>query len=127
VLQVIAANDVGKALNPLGLLGQVEGGVIMGIGNALIEKFITEDGYIFTDRMARSRMPSILHVPQITCFFVEHSAHAGPYGAKGVGEIVNVPTAAAITNAINHAVGVRIDNLPVDQEEIWRCVSQDLG
>ena len=124
VLQVITANDVGKVLNPLGLLGQVEGGVIMGIGNALIEKFITEDGYIFTDHMSRSRMPSFLHVPQITSFFIEHAAHSGPYGAKGVGEIVNVPTAAAITNAINHAVGVRIDSLPVDQEEIWRCLSQ---
>lgn len=127
VLQVITANDVGKALNPLGLLGQIEGGVIMGIGNALIEKFITEDGYVFTDRMARSHMPAIFHTPEITSFIVEHPTQAGPYGAKGVGEIVNVPTAAAITNAINHAVGIRIDSLPVDQEEICRYLSQDLG
>ncbi len=126
VLQVITANDVGIALNPLGLLDQVEGGVIMGIGSSLIEQFITEDGYIFPDSLTRSRIPANFHTPEITSFIEEHPTHADPYGAKGVGEIVNMLTAAAITNAINHAVGIRIDSLPVDQEEICRYLSQDL-
>jgi CO/xanthine dehydrogenase Mo-binding subunit/aerobic-type carbon monoxide dehydrogenase small subunit (CoxS/CutS family) len=120
VLRVIAANDVGKALNPLGLQGQIEGGVMMGIGNALTEDFIVEDGRIFTDRLARYRMPSIMHTPEITSIVVEEPTGDGPYGAKGIGEIVSIPTTPAITNAIYNAVGVRIDRLPVDQEEIVR-------
>jgi xanthine dehydrogenase molybdenum-binding subunit len=118
VLRVIAANDVGKALNPLGLQGQVEGGVVMGIGHALTEEFIMEEGYPFTDRLARYRIPSITYTPEITSIIVESPTTDGPYGAKGVGEIVSIPTIPAITNAIYNAVGVRIKSLPVDQEEI---------
>jgi selenium-dependent xanthine dehydrogenase len=118
VLRVIAANDVGTAVNPLGLQGQVEGGVMMGLGNALTEKFIVEDGYPVTDRLARYRIPSIVHTPEITSIVVEHPTADGPYGAKGVGEIVSIPTTPAITNAIYNAVGVRVDSLPVDQEQI---------
>jgi xanthine dehydrogenase molybdenum-binding subunit len=122
VLQVITANDVGRCLNPLGLQGQAEGGVMMGIGGALTEKFIVEDGLIFTDKMARYRIPSIIHTPEIVSFVVEHPTRDGPYGAKGVGEIAGIPTAPAIMNAIYNAVGVRVDRLPVDQEFIWRSL-----
>jgi CO/xanthine dehydrogenase Mo-binding subunit len=118
VLRVIAANDVGKAINPLGLQGQVEGGVVMGMGHALTENFIVENGIPFTDRLARYRMPNITQTPEIISLVVEHPTAEGPYGAKGVGEIVSIPTIPAITNAIYNAVGVRIDNLPVDQEKI---------
>jgi xanthine dehydrogenase molybdenum-binding subunit len=124
VVQVIAANDVGKALNPLGLQGQVEGGVMMGLGNALTENFIVKDGYVLTDRLARYRVPSIQLTPEIVSIVVEDPASEGPYGAKGVGELSSIPTTPAITNAIYNAVGVRIDRLPVDQEYI---VSQLAG
>lgn len=118
VLRVIVANDVGSAINPLGLQGQIEGGVIMGIGHALTENFIVEAGRVVTDRLARYRIPSITYTPEITSFVVEHATAEGPYGAKGVGEIVLIPTSPAITNAIANACGVRFDRLPVDQEEI---------
>jgi xanthine dehydrogenase molybdenum-binding subunit len=124
VLKVIVANDVGKALNPLGLQGQVEGGVMMGIGNALTENFIVENGVIFTDRMARYRIPSIAQTPRITSIVVEHPTKEGPYGGKGVGEIVSIPTSPAIINAIYNAVGVRLDRLPVDQEDILSNISK---
>ena len=120
VLTIIAATDVGKVINPLGLQGQVEGGVMMGLGNALTEVFIVEQGVPFSDRLARYRMPNILQTPEIVVIHVEHPVTAGPYGAKGVGEIVSIPTTPAITNAIYNATGVRIDRLPVDQEEIAR-------
>jgi xanthine dehydrogenase molybdenum-binding subunit len=123
VLRVISANDVGMAVNPLGLQGQVEGGVMMGLGNCLTEEFIVENGYVVTDHLARYRIPGIMLTPEITSIIVEHPVEAGPYGAKGVGEISSIPTTPAITNAIYNAVGVRIDKLPVDQEliarEIW--------
>jgi len=124
VLQVITANDVGKCLNPLGLQGQVEGGVVMGIGGALMEDFIMDNGVIFSDRMARYRIPAIIHTPEIVSFVVEHPTRDGPYGAKGVGEIAGIPTAPAIINAIYNAVGVRVDRLPVDQEFIWRSLDK---
>jgi xanthine dehydrogenase molybdenum-binding subunit len=120
VLRVIAANDIGTAFNPLGLQGQVEGGVMMGIGSCLTEDFIVDGGYVVTDRLARYRMPGIMLTPEITSIVVEHPMTAGPYGAKGVGEICTIPTPPAITNAIYNAVGARIDRLPVDQEVIAR-------
>jgi CO/xanthine dehydrogenase Mo-binding subunit len=125
VLRVIADTDVGSAINPLGLQGQVEGGIIMGLGNALTEHFITENGQVFSDRLARYRMPSIEHTPEITSFIVEHPVSSGPYGAKGVGEVISIPTTPAITNAIYNAVGVRVDRLPVDQEEIIRQLGME--
>jgi len=120
VLKVISANDVGMAVNPLGLQGQIEGGVMMGLGNALTEEFIVENGYVVTDHLARYRVPGIMLTPEITSIVVEHPIEAGPYGAKGVGEICSIPTTPAITNAIYNAVSVRIDKTPVDQEMIAR-------
>jgi CO/xanthine dehydrogenase Mo-binding subunit/aerobic-type carbon monoxide dehydrogenase small subunit (CoxS/CutS family) len=118
VPRVIVANDVGKVLNPLGLQGQIEGGVVMGVGHALTENFIVENGIPFTDHLARYRMPNITQTPEIISFIVEHPTADGPYGAKGVGEIVSIPTIPAITTAIYNAVGVRLNRLPVDQEVI---------
>ena len=123
VLCIIAANDVGRALNPLGLQGQVEGGAMMGLGNALTELFVVQEGQVVTDRLARYRIPSIAQTPEIVSIVVEHPTAEGPYGAKGVGELVSIPTTPAITNAIYHAVGVRVDSLPVDQEMILANLS----
>ncbi len=118
VLRVISANDVGMAVNPLGLQGQIEGGVMMGLGICLTEEFIMDNGNVVTDHLARYRIPGIMLTPEITSIVVEHPTAEGPYGAKGVGEIVSIPTAPAITNGIYNAVGVRVDSLPVDQEKI---------
>ena len=118
VLQMIAAHDIGRAINPLALQGQIEGGMIMGLGNALTEEFIVEDGRVVTDTLARYKMPSIRHAPPITSFIVEDEAADGPYGAKGVGEIASIPTTPAITNAIYNACGVRVLKTPVDQDRL---------
>ena len=122
VLKVVAVNDVGKAVNPIGLQGQVEGGVMMGLGNALTEEFIVEKGIPFTDVLARYKRPSIKHTPQIVSVIVEESTSEGPYGAKGVGEISSIPTTPAICNAIYNATGVRVYNLPVDQDALLRAM-----
>ncbi len=113
VLQVITANDIGRAINPLGLKGQVEGGVIMGLGHALMEELVVQDGHLLTDRLSKYPIPTILDIPEIISIVVESPTSEGPYGAKGVGEIVSIPTPPAITNAIYNAVGLRIDRLPV--------------
>jgi xanthine dehydrogenase molybdenum-binding subunit len=117
-LEVISATDVGRAINPLALQGQIDGGIVMCLGNALTEEFIMEKGIPYTDRLARYKMPSIRHTPTITSFIVEDPAVDGPYGAKGVGEISSIPTTPAITNAIYNATGVRVTRLPVDQDQL---------
>ena len=85
VLTIIAANDVGTAINPLGLAVQVEGGAVMGLGNALTEAFLTKEGKVITDRMARYRIPSIVHTPEVISFIVEHKVATGPLRWKRCG------------------------------------------
>jgi CO/xanthine dehydrogenase Mo-binding subunit/aerobic-type carbon monoxide dehydrogenase small subunit (CoxS/CutS family) len=122
VLKVIAAHDIGRAINPLALEGQIEGGIVMGIGNALTEEFPHEKGVPWAQWLARYKMPSIKHTPEIKSFIVEHEISSGPFGAKGVGEISSIPITPAITNAIANAVGVRVRRLPVDQDTLLRAM-----
>jgi selenium-dependent xanthine dehydrogenase len=118
VLKVISANDVGRAINPLGLKGQVEGGIIMGLGHALMEEFVVQKGHIVTDQLSHYPVPGIKDTPEIVSIIVEAPTAEGPYGAKGVGEIVSIPTTPAITNAIYNAIGLRVDHLPVRKADI---------
>jgi len=118
VERVITGHDVGRAINPLSLSGQLDGGVVMGMGNALTEHYIVENGIPWTERLGQYKMPGIAMTPAMTHHIVEHPAADGPYGAKGVGEISSIPISPAITNAIYNAVGVRCLALPVDQDAL---------
>lgn len=120
--KVIAAHDVGRAINPLTLEGQVEGGIVMCIGYALSEHYIQEEGQPWTTVMARYSAPRIADAPEIISHIVEHETSEGPFGAKGVGELPSIPTSAAITNAIKRATGVRVRSLPVDQDQLLRAM-----
>ncbi|MCP4302279.1 MAG: molybdopterin-dependent oxidoreductase [Gammaproteobacteria bacterium] len=122
VRKVVAAHDVGRAINPLTLEGQIEGGIVMCIGYTLTEHYIQEDCIPWTNVMARYKTPSITHAPTIISHIVEHGTAAGPFGAKGVGELPSIPTSPAITNAIYRATGVRMRSLPVDQDELLRAI-----
>jgi xanthine dehydrogenase molybdenum-binding subunit len=122
VLKIVAANDIGRAINPLALQGQVEGGIVMGLGNCLTEGFITEDGVPWTRLLARYKMPSIRHMPEIISHIIEARTADGPYGAKGVGEISSINTTPAIANAIANATGTRVYSLPVDQDALLRAM-----
>ncbi|NTU83794.1 MAG: molybdopterin-dependent oxidoreductase [Chloroflexales bacterium] len=115
VLKVLAASDVGRALNPLALQGQVEGSISMGLGMALQERFVMEGGYVKTDTLHKCRLPTIDQTPEVHTIFVEDETSDGPYGGKGVGELNSIPTAPAIINAIYNATGVRCYNLPADK------------
>ncbi len=121
VRKVVAAHDIGRALNPLTLRGQIEGGIVMALGYTLTEHYIQEDGKPWSRLMARYKMPSITHAPKITSHVVEHAVSTGPFGAKGAGELPSIPTPPAITNAIYRATGVRVRSLPVDQDELLRA------
>ncbi|HHY57054.1 MAG TPA: molybdopterin-dependent oxidoreductase [Chloroflexi bacterium] len=118
VERVVSAHDVGRAINILSLSGQIEGGIVMGIGNALTEHYIEENARPWTQHLGQYKMPGIKHMPAMRNFVVEDPTAEGPYGAKGVGEISSIPISPAITNAIYNAVGVRCLALPVDQDAL---------
>ncbi len=120
--KIISATDVGRAINPLLLQGQIEGGIVMAMGNCLTESYIIEDGVPWSTLLSRYKMPSIKHTPEIISHIVEHRTADGPYGAKGVGEIPSINTTPAICNAIFNAVGVRIGSIPVDQDALLRAM-----
>lgn len=127
VLKVIAACDVGRVINPLGVLGQVEGSISMGLGMALQENFVIRDGQIVTDTLYKCRLPTIDQTPEVITFFVEEETKDGPYGAKGIGELASIPTAPAIINAIYNATGVRCYHLPADKTWLKRAISAPAG
>jgi xanthine dehydrogenase molybdenum-binding subunit len=116
VLKVIAANDVGRVINPLALQGQVEGSISMGLGMAIQENFVMEEGRVLTDSLYKIKLPTIDQTPEVVSFFIEEETAAGPYGAKGVGELPSIPTTPAVINAIYQATGVRCYALPADKK-----------
>ncbi|MBN1317057.1 MAG: xanthine dehydrogenase family protein molybdopterin-binding subunit, partial [Anaerolineales bacterium] len=118
VLRIVAASDGGRALNPQALQGQIEGGLVMGIGTALTEEYKIEQGIPQTIRWADYQAPLIRHMPEMTVHIIEHPVSTGPYGAKGIGELPSIPTAPAICNALYNAIGVRATRLPVKPEEL---------
>jgi xanthine dehydrogenase molybdenum-binding subunit len=124
VLRVAAAHDVGKAINPTAVEGQIEGGVVMGIGLALTEQMELRDGVLMTDTLAKYKIPRTEDVPEIVPIIVEMPSAEGPFGAKGVGEIPSIPTVPAIVNAIYDATGVRCLNIPVTPERLVQMLQE---
>lgn len=120
VLNFVAAHDLGRAINPLLVEGQIEGGAAQGIGWALTENLQFENGEIVNPNFHDYKMLTIKDVPKISSLLVETIDPNGPFGAKGIGECAMVPTAPAIVNAIYDAVGVRIKDLPATTEKVFQ-------
>ncbi|HYB01633.1 MAG TPA: xanthine dehydrogenase family protein molybdopterin-binding subunit [Ktedonobacteraceae bacterium] len=120
VLDYIAAQDVGRAINPAEVEGQIHGGVVQGIGWALFEGMAyDEQGQLLTSTLMDYALPHSQDAPIITPILVEVPSELGPFGAKGVGEPPVVPVAAAIANAIRDVVGVRMSELPMTPERVY--------
>ena len=118
VLGIWAAHDVGRAINPRGVEGQIEGAVVQGLGQALMEDYQLDNGHTTTHGFAKYILPTSLDIPEITSVIVEDRDPLSPLGAKGIGEPALVPTAPAIMNAIHDAIGVRITSLPATPEKV---------
>ncbi|MBI5956297.1 MAG: xanthine dehydrogenase family protein, partial [Chloroflexi bacterium] len=128
LVKMWAAQDVGRAINPTMIEGQVEGGVLMGQGYALLEEWIQERGYIKTRNFTEYLIPTVLDVPkEIVSIIVEVPDHGGPFGAKGVGEMTTIGVAPAILNAIHDATGVWIEELPASAERIHQALKKKAG
>jgi len=124
VINFVAAHDLGRAINPLLVEGQIEGGAAQGIGWALTEDLQFEKGKIINPNLHDYKILTIKDVPKITPILVETIDPNGPFGAKGIGECAMVPTAPAIVNAIYDAIGVRIKNLPATSEKIFNGLKE---
>ena len=118
VLKVTAAHDVGKAINPTLIEGQIEGGVAQGLGMALMEEFFPGKGENLHDYL----IPSAGDVPEVESILIEDPSSIGPFGAKGIGEQAVIPTAPAILNAIYDAVGVRIHRVPATPDRVRAAI-----
>ncbi|HEY3305837.1 MAG TPA: xanthine dehydrogenase family protein molybdopterin-binding subunit [Candidatus Binatia bacterium] len=119
VLNLTTAHDTGTVLNHLTLTGQIEGGVISGFGFALMEENPVVDGKIATLTLGEFKLPCIADVPPLKTVLVESPTGPAPFGGKAIAENPNVPTAAAIANAVADAVGVRIFDLPITAEKVY--------
>ena len=118
VLKVISASDVGEPINPQGVRGQIEGGIVMGLGYGLSEEFRLQEGRPVTDRYGKLGLLRTTDVPEMIAISVSDPHPEGPYGAKGMGELPLSPTAAAIANAVYDAIGVRVCSLPITAARI---------
>jgi len=117
--KIIAAHDVGRAINPTQVEGQIHGGIAQGIGLALMEEYVAGK----TDNLHDYLIPTFGDVPEIDVIIVEDPEPLGPYGAKGVGEPGLVATAPAILSAIRHAVGVRMTRVPVLPHRLYAAIT----
>jgi CO/xanthine dehydrogenase Mo-binding subunit len=118
VHRYVVAQDVGFAMNPTYIEGQIEGGVAQGLGQALSEEIVYDNGRVLNANLTDYKMPTALDVPRIESILVQHPSLVGPFGAKGVGEPPNIEPPAAVANGVASATGVRITDLPITAEKI---------
>lgn len=122
VKKIVAVQDVGFAINPLYVEGQIQGGAAQGFGYALFEELHLEDGRVLNPNLALYKVPTTLDTPRIEPVIVEHPSATGPYGAKGVGEPPVIVPAAAIANAVYDALGIQIRRTPITPERVYRAL-----
>jgi CO/xanthine dehydrogenase Mo-binding subunit len=123
VVRVVAAHDVGQVVNPQGVQGQVEGAILMSLGATLMEEYLPEVSTGFSNYY----LPTIRCAPEIEVIPVEVPSRWGPQGAKGLGEAATLPTTPAVLNAIYHAIGVRIRELPATPERVLAAIRSASG
>ena len=122
VKKIYTAHDVGTILNPITHQGQIEGGVIQGLGYALMEEIISDEGHVSTLSLGDYKIPTMPDIPELETLLLEPSEGQAPYQTKGIGESSNIPVAGAIANAVYDAVGVRIMDLPITAEKLLKAL-----
>jgi CO/xanthine dehydrogenase Mo-binding subunit len=127
VLKMVTAYDIGKAINPLNLEGQIEGGTVQGLGYAIMEELVHRNGVVVNPNLADYYVPTSLDIPEIKTIIVEYPGKLGPYGAKAIGEPPIVLPAPAIINAIDNAVGVRLTEIPATPNRVLMALKRTAG
>jgi CO/xanthine dehydrogenase Mo-binding subunit len=124
LLKLLTAHDVGRILNPVGHQGQINGGVVQGIGYALMEELRVEDGRVTNLSLGDYKLPSIADLPPLKTVLLDSHHGVGPYNIKAIGEVPTTPVAPAIANAVYNAVGVRIRELPITSEKVYEALRE---
>jgi CO/xanthine dehydrogenase Mo-binding subunit len=124
ILRYVAAHDVGKAINPMAVEGQIAGGVVQGLGYTLMEEVHFKEGRIQNPDLQDYAIPTAMDIPPIESILVESNDPAGPYGAKGIGEPTLIPVAPAVANAIFDATGIRMTELPITAEKLFLAMKK---
>jgi len=124
ILNVYTAADIGKAINPKNVEGQIEGGTVQGIGMALMEEQVIKEGITLNPNLTGYLIPTSMDTPRFVTRLVENEDSEGPFGAKGIGEPATIATTPAIANAIYDAIGVRIYHLPITPEKILKALKE---
>ncbi len=122
--KIWAAHDIGKAINPAGLEGQIEGGTAQGVGWATTEDFKMDRGVVQTANLSTYLLPTAMDVPEVESIIVEDPEPEGPWGAKGIGEPAVIPTGAAIANAVSNAVGGQMNEIPLTPEKVLNVINK---
>jgi CO/xanthine dehydrogenase Mo-binding subunit len=124
LLRMVSAQDTGTIINAIGHQGQIEGGLIQGVGYALSEELTTEEGRITNGHLSDYKMPTLADVPELTTINLEGASGPGPFGARAIGEIPIIPTAGAIANAVADAIGAPIFELPITPERVLAALGR---
>jgi CO/xanthine dehydrogenase Mo-binding subunit len=124
VLKSIGAHDVGQAINPAAVAGQIEGGAAQGQGFALSEDMIYRDGQLMTPSFSEYLIPTAMDMPEVQSIILESRSGLGPFGAKGIGEPALTPVAPAIANAVADAIGARVFELPITPERVVAAIGR---
>lgn len=124
VLKVISAHDIGQCINRAAVEGQVEGGFAQGLGYALTEEILWEGGQILNPDFLNYRIPTSLDMPQIETIIIESPDPNTPYGAKSIGMLSTIPIAPALTNAIHHALGVKLNTIPIAPHQVLHALEK---
>jgi len=123
VLKSAAAHDVGRAINPAAVQGQIQGGAAQGMGYALLEDFVVEQGVTKTPSLSEYLIPTAKDFPDTEPIIMESGTGVGPFGAKGIGEPALTPAAPAVANAVADAIGVRVHALPITPERVLEALA----
>ncbi|MFN0070291.1 MAG: xanthine dehydrogenase family protein molybdopterin-binding subunit [Chloroflexota bacterium] len=122
IIDALMVTDVGAIINPIGHEGQVEGGFVCGLGSALLEELVADNGRIVNGSLADYKLPNIADLPAFRSILIRGNDGPGPFGAKAIGEHTNIGVPPALANAIAHAVGARVTDLPITPERVLRSV-----
>jgi CO/xanthine dehydrogenase Mo-binding subunit len=124
LLKSVACHDVGRAINPVAVEGQIQGGSAQGLGYALMEELQVEDGVIQTPSLSEYLIPTSSDIPITEAIILESGTGVGPFGAKGIGEPALTPAAPAVANAVTSAIGARVHELPLTPERVLAALNR---
>jgi xanthine dehydrogenase molybdenum-binding subunit len=124
LLNFTTAHDVGRIINPISHQGQIEGGIMQGLGYALSEELLVQDGRVTNLSLGEYKVPTMRDIPPLKTVLLESEHGVGPYQTRGIGESPCTPVAPAIANAVDDAIGVRIRSLPMTSEKVFKALQE---